>query len=146
MLSWLNAILLNSVRMQIRRRPHYVLLSLDQCSGEHDCTYAQLVADSRPTQDEVVEKNQLCDRVRQDVGSLPHPQRQALQLRYQDEMSVKDAARKLGVSEAAMRSQLFRGRAALANKLHRTLGISAPPMAAESCDRKKIAGLKEVQK
>lgn len=146
MSSWLTAILLNSVRTQIRRRPRCVLLSLDQCSEEYDCTYAQLVADPRPTQDQTVEKNQLCELVRQIAGNLPPLQRQALQLRHQNEMSVKDVAGKLGVSEAAMKSQLSRGRTALAHKLRRTLGIPAPAKAADSCGRKKLAGLKEVQK
>lgn len=122
MSSWLTAILLNSVRTQIRRRPRYLLVSLDQCSEEDDSTYAQLVADPRPTQDQTVEKNQLCDLVRQIAGSLPHLQRQALQLRHQNEMSVKEAAGKLGISESAMKSQLSRGKASLTRKLRRTLG------------------------
>jgi RNA polymerase sigma-70 factor (ECF subfamily) len=146
MSSWLTAILLNAVRTQIRRRPRYALLSLDQCSEEDGSTYVQLVADPKPTQDQTVEKKQLCELVRQTACSLPHPQRYALQLRHQDEMSVKDAARLLGISEAAMKSQLSRGRATLTRELRRTLGISAPAMAADYCGRKKIAGLKEAQK
>jgi RNA polymerase sigma-70 factor (ECF subfamily) len=125
MSSWLTAILLNSVRTQIRRRPRCVLLSLDQCSEEDDSTYAQLVADPRPTQDQVAEKNQLYDIVRQYADSLPHSQRHALRLRHQDEMSVKDAAVKLGISEAAMKSQLSRGRAALTHKLRGAMGIKS---------------------
>lgn len=139
MSSWLTAILLNSVRTQIRRRPRYILLSLDQSSDTDDSTYAQLLADPRPTQDQTVEKNELCHLVRRIVGSLPHAERRALQLLHQDEMSVKDAAGKLGVSEAAMKSQISRGRASLTRKLRRTLGIPAPAMAADYCDRKKVA-------
>jgi RNA polymerase sigma-70 factor (ECF subfamily) len=146
MSSWLTAILLNSVRTQIWRRPRCVLLSLDQCPQEYDFTYAQLVADPSPTQDQMVEENQLCELVRKIVGDLPPLQRQALQLRHQNETTVKDAAGKLGVSEAAMKSQISRGRTALAHQLRRTLGIPAPAKAADSCGKKKIAGLKEVQK
>lgn len=139
MSSWLTAILLNSVRTQIRRRPRCILLSLDQCFEEDDSTYAQFVVDPRPTQEQTLAENQLCKLVRQITSTLPRSLRQALQLHHQDELSVKGAAQLLGVSEAAIKSQLCRGRATLARELRRTLGLSAPAMAAECCGKKKIA-------
>jgi len=79
--SWLMAILINAVRMQLRRRPRHTLLPLDQPTQGGQHTISDLIADERPTPEEILEECELRQLVIKLTGSLPPSQRMAMQLR-----------------------------------------------------------------
>src|SRR5271166_6963619 len=59
MSTWLMAIVINAVRMQLRRRPRHKILSLDQRLQEEQCTISDVIADPRPTPEQTLEQCEL---------------------------------------------------------------------------------------
>lgn len=74
--------------------------------------------------DEVVLEHQLQAMLEPMIASLPVKLRGPLVLSTIEELSPRDVAVMLGISEAAVRSRLFRARAILRNKLAARLGGS----------------------
>src|SRR5262245_42223369 len=126
MSTWLTAIVLNTVRMQLRRRPRGQMVSLDQSPAEGKRAISELLADPSPTPEQNLEQRQLLDLVTKLTGGLPASQRAALQLRLKEDSSIKDAARKLRVPEGTLKAQLTRGRVALAQRFHKAIRAAKP--------------------
>lgn len=118
MSTWLMAILINAVRMQLRRRPRHTHLPLDQPTREGQRTISDLIADQRPTPEQTLEKCELLELITKLTRSLPPSQRAAMELRQRDDgLSVKDAAEALGVPVGTLKAQLARGRVTLRQQL-----------------------------
>jgi RNA polymerase sigma-70 factor, ECF subfamily len=117
--TWITAIVINSVRMQLRRRPRCQVLSLDQGPDEGKSSIAEFLADSRPTPEQTVERSELRDLVARLTSSLSDSQRAALRLHLRDGLSIREAAETLGVPEGTLKAQLARGRAALTRRFHK---------------------------
>jgi len=124
MSTWLMAIVINAVRMQLRRRPRYKILSLDQPLQENQCTISDLIPDPGPTPEQTAEQCELQALVNEVAGSLPRAQRAAMQLRDFDDLSTSEAAQALGVPEGTLKAQLARGRAKLSQRVRKALGMS----------------------
>ena len=118
MSTWLMAILINAVRMQLRRRVRHTFLSLDQSAQDGKQTIADLVADQRPTPEQTLAE---CERLKLVVKltrSLPTSRGLAMQLRQRDDgLSIKEAAEVLGLPVGTLKAQLARGRARLRQQL-----------------------------
>jgi len=123
MSTWLMAIVINAVRMQLRRRPRHKILSLDQRLQEEQCTISDVIADPRPTPEQTLEQCELHALVNELAGSLPPRQRAAMQLRDWDDLSTNEAAEALGVPVGTLKAQLARGRAKLTQRLRKALGM-----------------------
>ena len=118
MSTWLMAILINAVRMQLRRRLRHTFLSLDQPTHDGQQTIADLVADQRPTPEQTLEECERLKLVIKLTGNLPPSQRVAMELRQMDDgLSVREAAEVLGVPVGTLKAQLARGRARLRQQL-----------------------------
>jgi RNA polymerase sigma-70 factor, ECF subfamily len=125
MSTWLMAILINAVRMQLRRRPRHKLLSLDQPTQDSRYTISDLVADQRPTPAQTLEACELRELVIELTGGLPASQRMAMQLRHRDDgLSLKEAAAALRVPVGTLKAQLARGRVTLTKRLRKAAGGS----------------------
>jgi len=123
MSTWLTAVVINAVRMQIRRRPRNQMLSLDRCPKEDESTtFAELLVDPRPTPEQTLEQRQFCEIVTKLAGSLPRAQRAALLLRLKSGFSIKETAEILGVPVGTVKAQLARGRAKLIERFHKATG------------------------
>jgi RNA polymerase sigma-70 factor (ECF subfamily) len=128
MSTWLMAILINAVRMQLRRRLRHTLLPLDQPERDGQRNISDLVADQRPTPEQTLEKCELQQLVIQLIGNLPPSQRIAMQLRQRDGgLSMKEAAEILGVPVGTLKAQLARGRVTLTRRLRNAVGWSGSP-------------------
>lgn len=77
------------------------------------------IADHAPSIEEHMIANDRSAAVQKALASLPERQRQALILCHYEELSQKDAAALLGISEGALESLLSRGRAALKQLISR---------------------------
>jgi RNA polymerase sigma-70 factor (ECF subfamily) len=118
MSTWVMAILINAVRMQLRRRLRHTHLPLDQPERDGWRTISDLIADQRPTPEQSLEKCELRKLVIKLTGSLPPAQRMAMQLRQRDDgLSIKEAAEVLGVPVGTLKAQLARGRVTLRQQL-----------------------------
>jgi len=124
MSTWLMAIVINAVRMQLRRRPRQPVLSLDQLAKDDQCKISDLIADPRPTPEQSLEQGELRALVTRLADNLPPAQRAAMQLRDWNELSTSEAAEALGVPAGTLKAQLARGRSKLAQQLRKALGIS----------------------
>ena len=118
MSTWVMAILINAVRAQLRRRLRHTILPLDQPTQDGQQTIADLVADQRPTPEQILAE---CERLKLVVKltrSLPPSQRMAMQLRQRDDgLSIREAAEVLGVPVGTLKAQLARGRVTLRQQL-----------------------------
>lgn len=123
MSTWLMAILINAVRMQLRRRSRQTLLPLDQPTHDGQHTIADLITDQRPTPEEILEECELRKLVIKLTSSLPPSQRMAMQLRQTDDgLSIKEAAEVLGVPVGTLKAQRARGRVTLTQQLRKAVG------------------------
>jgi RNA polymerase sigma-70 factor, ECF subfamily len=124
MMTWLTSILINAIRMQIRRRPRARVLPLDQNQEAGQWILSDVLADPKPTPEQTFERRELYGLLYTLAGGLPRSQRAALRLRLRDDSSIREAARTLGVPEGTLKAQLARGRAALTEKFHKAAGTA----------------------
>lgn len=120
--TWVMAIVINSVRMQMRRRPRYQVVSLDQGPEEGQWAISEFLADPRPSPEQILEGRQLRDIARKLTSTLPESQRAAIQLRQGDGRSIKEAAQMLGIPQGTLKAQLARGRAKLVQRFQDAAG------------------------
>jgi len=118
MSTWVMAIVINAARAQVRRRLRHTILPLDQPTQDGQLTISDLVADQRPTPEQILEECELRKLVTKLTRSLPPSQRIAMQLRQRDDgLSTKEAAGVLGVPVGTLKAQLARGRVTLRQQL-----------------------------
>lgn len=129
--TWIHRIAVNVCLMRLRRR---IALAPAIESDDCDAALGSLLprylddghrADPLPawtaSVDELCERRELCERVRQLVQSLPEPHRTVLVLRDLEELSTEETAELLGVRINAVKTRLHRARQALRTMLEREL-------------------------
>ncbi len=133
MSTWLTAIVVNSARMQLRRRPRHIHLSLDERFGEEqEYSVSERLADGGPSPEEECRNSELHVRLMQFVAELSPPLRKAFRLRDMDGLTTREAAQILGVAEGTVKAQVARARAKLRRFMRRAL--DARPRSALTCD------------
>ena len=137
MSTWLMAIVINAVRMQIRRRPRGQMLSFDWSPNDDQWSPSEVLADPRPTPEQILERRELHELVTALTDRLPRSQRAPLKLRLRDELSIQETATKLGAPEGTVKAQLARGRAKLTEQFHKAIGTSK---ARHSRPKSKVRG------
>ena len=120
--TWVMAIVINAVRMQLRRRRRCHFVSLDHAPEEGQWAISEVLADPRPTPEQTVAHSELRDLAARLTCGLPDAQRAAIRLRQRDGLSIREAAEVLGVSEGTLKAQLARGRAKLVQRFQRAAG------------------------
>ena len=120
--TWVMAIVFNAVRMQLRRRHRGHFVSLDHAPEEGQWTISEVLADPRPTPEQIVAHNELRDLAARLTWGLPESQRAALRLHQHEGLSIRDAAQTLGVPEGTLKAQLARGRAKLVQRFQKATG------------------------
>ena len=118
MSTWLVAIVINAVRMQMRRRRRGRMLSLDYSPEEGQPAISERLADPRPTPEKILERFEFYALVIKLTCGLAPSQRAALRLYQQNGQSIRKLATKLGVPEGTLKAQLARGRAKLKDRFH----------------------------
>jgi RNA polymerase sigma-70 factor (ECF subfamily) len=112
-LTWLVSIALNEMRMLFRRQKRQrIASSLDESPGE--------LRDNRGSPEEELWRAQGRDRVRQAIDKLPSIYRVTLQLCELEECSIQQAAQRLQITPAAVKSRRVRGRDLLKKQLLRS--------------------------
>jgi RNA polymerase sigma-70 factor, ECF subfamily len=116
MSTWLGAIVLNEVRMRMRRRRRGRLLSLNASLKDGKQAISELLADPRPTPEKVLERFELYALAMRLTCDLTPSLRRAVRLHQQHDLSIRKLATKMGVPEGTLKAQLARGRARLAKR------------------------------
>jgi RNA polymerase sigma-70 factor (ECF subfamily) len=122
MSTWLVAIVSNCARMQLRRRPRQIHVSLnDQFGDEEGYTLSERLVQFGPSPEEEYRAAELHEHLLQSIEELSPALRTALQLRDLDDLSTSEAAHILGVPNGTVKSQVARARAKLTRLVRRAL-------------------------
>jgi RNA polymerase sigma-70 factor, ECF subfamily len=123
MQTWLVAIVSNCARMQLRRRPRQIHVSLNEQSGdEHGYPLLERLVDRGPSPEEQYRKAELHERIMQLLEELSPTLRRAFQLRDLDGLTTSEAAQVLGVVDGTVKAQVARARAKLTRLVRRATG------------------------
>ena len=126
--------------VKLRRRPRYHIVSLDQTLEDGQVSISELIADPRPTPEQALERSELRALVTKVACGLPAAQRAALRLRQGDGLSIREAARRLGVPEGTLKAQLARGRTALTRRFQKAEGKRRTKAAIPDAKAKRTDG------
>ena len=122
MSTWLVAIVSNCARMQLRRRPRQIHVSLDDRFGDEEgYTLSERLAHFGPSPEEEYRKAELHERITQFLEELSPTLRRAFQLRDLDGLTTREAGKVLGVVDGTVKAQIARARAKLTRLVRRAL-------------------------
>jgi RNA polymerase sigma-70 factor, ECF subfamily len=114
MSTWVTTIVINSVRMKLRRRPRKVHVALSDQSQDHDSEQVLgILRDRGPNPEEVSQRNELIERARRFTILISPRLRRTFQLRDVYGLSIRDTAKTLGVPSGTVKAQTARARAKL---------------------------------
>jgi RNA polymerase sigma-70 factor, ECF subfamily len=114
MSTWITTIVINSARMQLRRRPRKLHVSLDERFGEdQEFSLSTQLADERATPEDDCRGAELKAQLIKLAGQLSPALRRIFQLRDLDGLSVREAANILDVPVGTVKARSSRARAKL---------------------------------
>src|SRR4029077_8526976 len=111
--TWLTRIVINSARMQLRRRSREKNISLEQTQEDQDFIFADQVVDPRPSPEEICQQAELGEILNELLKQLSPLLCRAFQLCEIGALSTSEAAQVLGVTQTAVKSRLFQARTKL---------------------------------
>jgi RNA polymerase sigma-70 factor (ECF subfamily) len=109
---WIFGIARNNIRLEMRRRAGRPGVDGDirSCVG---------TIDSEPLPDEVLEQKETAAVVRTALDGLASKEQAVLRAKYIEGLSARDIGRRLGITEKAVHSLLYRARISLRRELER---------------------------
>src|ERR1700678_3527289 len=114
MSTWLMAILINSAKVQMRKRPRLTRISLENQDGGVDShALLEYISDRRPSPEQAYSGVELLEHLLQLAPQLSPSLRRAFELRDLEGLSIREITDRLGVTESAAKSQISRARARL---------------------------------
>ena len=117
-LPWVRQIAANGARDWLKRKRPMLFTELGS-GEEQDTPVEELFADERSENlpDQVIDQKETTRLIREILEELPEDQRAAIGMFYYEEMSVKEIAAAMGVSESAVKSRLMYGRNKIEKKV-----------------------------
>ena len=123
MSTWVTKILINSVRMKLRRRPRQVHVVLSEQSQDHNSEHVlEMLCDHRPNPEDISKRNELTERAARFTILISPTLRTTFQLRDVYGLSIRDTATILGVSSGTVKAQTARARAKLKLLMQSSVG------------------------
>jgi RNA polymerase sigma-70 factor (ECF subfamily) len=120
--TWLTAIVINCVRMQLRKRSRHIHISLESRIGEdQEYPLSDILVDDRPNPEDECHRSTLNARLMKSAAQLSPTLRKTFHLRFVDHLSVCETARVLGVPTGTVKAQTARARAKLMKSIRGTL-------------------------
>jgi len=105
---WLHRIASNLVVDVVRDRPAGGMLSLDAQAAEEVDSFLEYLPADGPSPQELVERTEVQQIVREAIDKLPADQSRAVALRFLGDCSIREIAYELDKSEGAVKSLLHR--------------------------------------
>lgn len=122
MSTWLNAIVANCARMQLRRRPRHVHVSLDSRIGEQqELSFSETLVDRHPNPEDECHNSELNARLSKFAAELSPSLRRTFHLRHVKNLSTRETAQILGLSTGTVKSQMARARAKLVSSMQKAM-------------------------
>jgi RNA polymerase sigma-70 factor (ECF subfamily) len=114
MSTWLTTIVTNCALSQLRRRPRYLHVSLDEpVAEEQESFVSDRLADVRPSPErECINSEMHCNLVQSVMGLSPSL-RKVIQLCDLDGLNTREAAQVLGLAQGTVKAQVSRARTKL---------------------------------
>lgn len=109
MSTWLTSIVINSVRMKLRRRSR-VEITLDETGGEAKPLLAKIVSERGPGPEELCRRRELSERLVHAVSRLSPVLRRTYELRDLAGLTIEETAQLLGVPSGTVKARLARAR------------------------------------
>ena len=125
--TWLASIVLNSARMQLRRRLSHNVFSTDEHQAEGQPLWADRLQHPGPNAEEVACRVEMRRTLEQLAEKLPSRFSSAFRLCILEELSISEAAAALGIPENTVKARLFRARKLMTILVRKT--VSRPPKA-----------------
>jgi RNA polymerase sigma-70 factor (ECF subfamily) len=122
---WLHRIAHNLLVDQVRARPPGSTVSLDAPTSDEVSTFLEQLPDEGPSPQDLVERREVQDLVRQAIHQLPPDQADAVMFRFLGDLSIKEIARALNRSEGAVKSLLHRALCNLRRDMQERLEVTA---------------------
>jgi RNA polymerase sigma-70 factor, ECF subfamily len=121
MSTWLTAIVINSARMQLRRRPRQTYVALDETPQEGNaCPLSERLADGGPGPEEMCGRNELTEHVARLAAKLSPSVRATFKMREVDGLTIRETAHILGVAEGTVKARVARARTKLRCLMRKT--------------------------
>jgi RNA polymerase sigma-70 factor, ECF subfamily len=136
--TWLTSIVLNSARMQLRRRSSNRLVPLDMYDAR-GLDFSETFADSSPDPEEILRKTQLREVLERSMAKLSPRIRAAFRLRIVEGLSTREAAERLELSEGTLKARLFRALKQITPVLRVALAPRGKRRASLGMQRLKVA-------
>ena len=131
--TWLTAIVINSVRMHLRKRLRHTHVSLDSRIGEdQEYSLCDILVDTRPNPEDECHEAKLRAQLMKSAERLSPTLRRTFHLRYVEHLSVCETARVLGVPIGTVKAQTARARAKVLKSIREVLHARA-----HSCRRRR---------
>ncbi|MBB6145873.1 RNA polymerase sigma-70 factor (ECF subfamily) [Silvibacterium bohemicum] len=112
--SWFTRIAINSALMILRKRRNHREVSFDFPNEIEGIVSSLEFEDDSPSPEHICVHRQRCDRVLRLVGKLQPCLRQIVEMQMMQHRTIKQIAHELEISEAAVKSRLYRARLRLA--------------------------------
>ena len=109
---WVFGIARNNIRLELRRRA-------TRPSVDGDISHYLETIDSEPLPDEVLERKETAVIVQSALSRLENKEQDVLRAKYIENLSACDIARRIGITEKAVHSLLYRARDSLRVELKR---------------------------
>jgi RNA polymerase sigma-70 factor (ECF subfamily) len=121
--TWLHRIVVNAALMRIRSRQRRPEQSIEPLlpAFQEDGHHAEPVVSWRESAERILERRQMQALVRAAIADLPDSYRIVLMMRDIDDLSTREAADALGITENAAKLRLHRARQALATLIKQRL-------------------------
>jgi RNA polymerase sigma-70 factor (ECF subfamily) len=126
---WLHRIAHNLLVDQARGRPPGGTVSLDAPTSDELSTFLEQLPDTSPSPQELVERHEVQELVRQAIHRLPADQADAVTYRFLADLSIREIARALNRSEGAVKSLLHRALCSLRRDMREQVAEAAAPAA-----------------
>jgi len=112
----------NCARLQLRRRPRHVHVSLDESTGDlQPLSVSERLADHRSNPEDEYRESELSTRLTHLHSQLSPTLRRTFLLRDVDGLSIRETARILGVPTGTVKAQSARARKRLKELMRRAL-------------------------
>jgi len=109
---WIFGIARNNIRLEMRKRA-------SQPSVDGDISNYIETIDSEPLPDEVLEQKETAAVVKSALARLASKEQAVLRAKYIEGLTARDIGRRLGITEKAVQSLLYRARISLRRELER---------------------------
>lgn len=119
--TWFTSIARNTALMLLRKEKRSPRLSIDSCIDDRAESERWEFRDHRENPEQYYVRQQKKELLRRAMLRLPSDWRKVIELQQSSDLSIKEIARSLGISESAVKSRLFRAKSVLTASVQRRI-------------------------